>query len=254
MNVSLKDRVYEHVRSKIVHGKLAPGERLSHRALAKEIGVSYTPVREAINQLANEGLVECHPRRGTFVAVLGQDDLAHMYDLRTALETHAVEKLSGKISPEALREVRELNAQLRTIVEEVRQTEGKLWASKEARVWLRCDKAIHLTLLCEAGNPRAVKTLQNMHLPHVTGQLDQMPPLEGLEFAVDSHDAIFDSLEQGQAESARRLMAQHIQHAYLSVVRALEDGHWGKVKDWEGDERELPESLARRIKMLEMGF
>ena len=58
----------------------------------------------------------------------------------------------------------------------------------------------------------------------------------------------------GEGEQARRLMAQHIEHGYLSVVRALEDGHWGKVKNWEGDERELPDSLYRRIRMLEMGF
>lgn len=254
MPVSLKDRVYTHVRSRIVHGKLVPGDRLSHRALAKEIGVSYTPVREALSQLANEGLVECHPRRGTFVSILGREDLAHMYDLRAAIEMHAMEKLAGRISDEALREVRGLNGQLRAIIEEVRQTDGQLWVAKEGRVWLRCDKAIHLTFLCEAGNPRAVKTIQDTHLPHVTGQLDQMPSIEGLEYAADSHDAICDALERGEAQSARRLMDQHIQHGYLNLMKALEDGHWGKIKDWGNDDKELPEALSRRIRMLEMGF
>jgi len=254
MTVSLKDRVYAHVRSRIVHGTLVPGDRLSHRALAKEVGVSYTPVREAISQLVNEGLVECHPRRGTFVSVLGREELAHMYDLRTAIETYAMEKLAGKIGKEALHEVRAINRQLQEIVEEVKRTDGRLWVSQEARVWMRCDRAIHLTLLCEAGNPRAVKTIQDMHLPHVTGQSDQMPPLEGLEFAVRSHEALFTALEQGKAEEARKLVARHIEHGYQSTIKALEDGHFGKIKDWEGAEKELPAETARRIRMLEMGF
>ncbi|MBN1912222.1 MAG: GntR family transcriptional regulator [Pirellulales bacterium] len=254
MHVSLKDRVYDHIRGRIVHGSLVPGERLSHRDLAKEIGVSYTPVREAIGQLVSEGLVECHPRRGTFVALLGREELAHMYDLRAAIETHAMEKLAGRISEEALREVRAINQQLKGILEEVGKTDGRLWVLQEARVWMRCDRAIHLTLLCEAGNPRAVKTIQTMHLPHVTGQSDQMPPLEGLNFAVTSHEALFVALEQGKADEARSLMAQHIQHGYESTIKALEDGHFGKIKDWEGAEKELPAETARRIRMLEMGF
>ncbi|MBN1589054.1 MAG: GntR family transcriptional regulator [Pirellulales bacterium] len=254
MNISLKDRVYRHVRSKIVHGTLAPGDRLSHRALAKEVGVSYTPVREAISLLASEGLVECHARRGTFVSVLGRKDIADMFDLRAAIETYAMEKLAGNISAEALGEVRAINQQLRDIFEEVKQTDGSLWVSQEARIWMRSDLAIHLTLLCAAGNPRPVKTIQDMHLPHVAGQSDQAPSLEGLEFAITSHEALFQALEQGEGERARKLVARHIEHGYTSTIKALEAGHFGKIKDWEGPERELPATLARRIRMLEMGF
>lgn len=254
MTVSLKHRVYAHIRSKIVRGTLSPGDRLSHRQLAKEVGVSYTPVREAIGQLVSEGLVECHPRRGTFVSLPSRDDLGHMFDLRAAIETHAVGKLAGRISQEAVREVRAINQQLRDIVEEVKRIGGKLWVSQQARVWMRCDLAIHLTLLCEAGNPRMVKTIRDMHLPNVVGQSDQMPPLDGLEFAVNSHEAIFSALEQGKAEEAGRLIAEHIEHGHQSTIRALEHNHFGRIKDWEGPEKELPSQTARRVRMIEMGF
>jgi len=247
MSVSLKDRVYRHVRSRIVEGILPAGSSISYRKLAKEVGVSCMPVREAIRELVAEGLVESHSRRGTFVSTPSHKDLAEAYDLRVAIEKHAAAKLAGRMSPVDLREVRKQNERLREIVEEVRATKGLLWVSKEARTWLKCDKAIHLTLLCAAGNERALRTVQNMHLPHVTGQLDLMPTIEGLEYAVDSHEKLFKAIEEGDGQQASEIVAQHIQHAYEHTMKALAEGHWGEIKGWDDHENKLPESVAKRI-------
>src|SRR6266704_2236481 len=95
------DAVYEALRQAIVSSLMKPGERLKVDELAQKLGVSLTPVRSAIQQLANEGLVEIRPRSGTFVASLSPRDVEETFEIRCALECLAGEKASGNIAPQA---------------------------------------------------------------------------------------------------------------------------------------------------------
>ena len=75
MTATLKQRAYNHIRRQVMTGRLSPGARLCNRGLAKEIGVSLIPVREAISQLVSEGLAEHRPRLGAFVVRVGREEL-----------------------------------------------------------------------------------------------------------------------------------------------------------------------------------
>jgi len=90
-NVDLRQIVYEKIKEAIVDGIIPPGERLSEVELADRIAVSRTPVREAIRQLAQTGLITLVPRRGAFVTLPTVKDASDLYDLRTALEVMAIE-------------------------------------------------------------------------------------------------------------------------------------------------------------------
>jgi DNA-binding GntR family transcriptional regulator len=90
-NVDLRQIVYEKIKEAIVEGHIPPGERLSEVELADRIAVSRTPVREAIRQLAQTGLITLVPRRGAFVTLPTAKDASDLYDLRTALEVMAIE-------------------------------------------------------------------------------------------------------------------------------------------------------------------
>ncbi|NLE39075.1 MAG: GntR family transcriptional regulator [Pirellulaceae bacterium] len=253
MKISLKKQAYSHIRSRIIHGSLVPGDRISHRDLAKDIGVSYTPIREAINQLVEEGLVECHARRGTFISSPRPEDVLEIADIRAGIERQLMEKLAGHVSSGALAEVRELNAQLRRIIADFEQTGGRLWVVEQARQWLFTNMGIHLTLLSEAGNRRAIKTIIELQLVTCgSGYLDQAPTLEGLLFAVDTHEKLFDALERGDAVAAGTVIKEHVEHDLLDAAKAARNGHFGKVRGWQSPKEGLAPSVIRRMKELEV--
>src|SRR5690554_6680547 len=107
-NMTQKQRAYDFIREKLIAGELHPGTRLSDVALSKEIGVSRTPVREAINQLASEDLVELVPHNGAFVKVPDEQELVELYDVRQLLETYAVTRAAAQINPGNLRKLEEM--------------------------------------------------------------------------------------------------------------------------------------------------
>ena len=144
MKPSLKKNVYHHIRSKLLSRELPPGAVISHRKLAKEIGVSFTPVREAIGQLTNEGLLECHPNRGTYVSELSRQDLAELYDIREAQECHAVGKAAGRLAEADLSEMDRLTDEMAAVTVEVRRSGSPHWDIELADRWMIADAAFQL--------------------------------------------------------------------------------------------------------------
>jgi DNA-binding GntR family transcriptional regulator len=249
---STKNRVYAYVCSKIACGSLNPGDRLSHRALAMEIGVGYTPVREAIVQLAREGLVECHPRRGTFVSAISQKGLNDLFDLRLAIEMHAAARISGRARPSVLAKVRDLNQKLQQVVDELQHTGGRLWVSREAGLWLDVDKAIHTAILDETGNARAARTIQDVHRPCLNNMRYHVPTPASLQFSVDSHEGVFAAIERGESDRARDLTAKHIEHELAICAGAFGKAAWSKIDGHRADPLELPDLAPETVRSLEM--
>src|SRR6266699_5612982 len=116
------DAVYQALRQAIVTSLMKPGERLNVDELAAKLGVSLTPVRSAIQQLATEGLVEIRPRSGTFVASLSPQDVEETFEIRCALECLAAEKAAANIGP---RELKRLNELLRSLRKPIRSDEDR---------------------------------------------------------------------------------------------------------------------------------
>src|SRR4051794_3021757 len=102
------DAVYQALRERILSHSFKPGERLHVDVLSQKLGVSLTPVRNAIQQLSTEGLVEIHPRSGTFVANLSAQDIEETFEIRCALECLAAEKSVLFIEPPELARMRQL--------------------------------------------------------------------------------------------------------------------------------------------------
>jgi DNA-binding GntR family transcriptional regulator len=101
-------RVHEVLRTAILDGQLAPGERLRAEALAGRFGTSRTPVREALLMLEREGLVDVQPNRGAIVRSFDPEDLLDLYDVRALIEPHAAARAATRIAPAALARLREL--------------------------------------------------------------------------------------------------------------------------------------------------
>ena len=208
---SLRSRAYEHIHRKILAGELAPGHQVSEASLAKEIGISRTPVREAINQLQSEGLVLQVPRYGTVVRRPERQDIEELYELREGLESFAAGLAARRVTPTDLAALDRFLGEMRRIAAELRRSGKKALEGALLRRFLAADLGFHLALLRAAGNRRILKVLSDSHmLSRIFGtpRLDHDEAL--LRRAEQFHGRILAAARKGNAEGARRIMAEHI--------------------------------------------
>src|SRR5262249_25046817 len=99
---ALRNDVYDALRQAVVSGALSPGQRVNEAEIARQMQISRAPIREAIRQLEQEGLLESVTRRGTFVVALSRDDIEEVYTLRADLEARAIRRAIGRLSPDDL--------------------------------------------------------------------------------------------------------------------------------------------------------
>ena len=199
--VSLRERVAESLRAALVSGRMVPGTTYSIPALAEQFGVSATPVREAMLDLVNEGIVAPVPNKGFRVVELTDEELDQVTELRRLLEVPTVRDLAGAIGTKAIKQLRGLAAAVHDAAQR-----GDVVAYVES------DRELHLALLAEAGNPRLVE---------IVGRLRDQSRLYGLEqlaadgVLVDSaaeHMRLIDALESGDRRAAEKVMAHHLDH------------------------------------------
>jgi DNA-binding GntR family transcriptional regulator len=105
--VPVRERAYNDLKSDLLSGRFAPGERLTEEHLAKSLGVSRTPVREALHKLESEGLVKPLESRGFYVALDSREELEDLFDIRAALEGYAIRLICERISEETIRQLNE---------------------------------------------------------------------------------------------------------------------------------------------------
>lgn len=251
MTVSQRDRAYQYIRAKLVSGRLPPGSRLSHRALAKEIGMSFIPVREAVSQLVSEGLVAHEPKLGTFVMEISRQELAELYDLREALERHAVLKAAERISEVELAEMRKYNDELGVILKEIRRTSRDGWDAKRNDRWMMSDAGFHMTLLRAAGNRRAIKTVSDLRvMTHVFGHRDEQRQFEDLERIHKEHQLLIDALRCRDAEKATKVLVQHLRQGCEIAMRNYDRWRLQEMAN-ESPSLTYPDTLRERIHEIE---
>ncbi len=211
MTATLKQRAYNHIRGQLIAGRLSPGARLCNRTLAKEIGVSLIPVREAISQLVSEGLAEHRPKMGAFVLDVGREELEELYDLREALECHAAAKAVGRLTQAELAEMDDCNAELAGIRRELLQGDGRHWTVEQIDRWMMADAGLHMTLLRAAGNRRSLKTVSDLRLmTHIFGRRWEIRPVDDLDEICRQHEQIVAALRRGDAAGAADVMREHL--------------------------------------------
>ena len=198
---SLRQQVAKALRAAMISGQLQPGVVYSAPALAATFGVSATPVREAMLDLAKEGLVEAVRNKGFRVTELSEQDLDELTELRMLIEVPSTAALAGRLDAAALAELRELASAI-----EAGAATGNLIG------YLEADREFHLTLLGHGGN---------RHLVELVGELRSRARLYGLGRLAGSgvlvesareHAALLDLIERGDTAATETLIRQHIRH------------------------------------------
>ena len=218
----LTQTVYALLRAKIGSLDFVSGERLRLDVLADQLGVSRTPVREALNQLALEGLIEIRPRRGTFVARVDQRSVAELYELRLMIDTHVGRQVARNIRPAQVRRLRQLFAAIEA------QVSGDAYHDYGA--YLAADRAFHSAIVALAGNQRLISLYEEINLPLWLVRAQQDAGLERDHDAAASlagHREILEALVHKDADRAARAVADHIQFARVRLDSWLGSGPAG---------------------------
>jgi len=235
-------RAYDYLKRKLRSGDLQPGMRLVNRALAQEIGVSYTPVREAINRLTSEGFLEHIPGIGVYVRIPDPRDIQELMGIREALETYAITEAVRYITDEQI-------AVLQSFCDEwlqvMRANRTFQFTEEQIRLWLSLDQSFHQTLIASANNHLLTKFIRDQRLlERIFGTL-QMEGRPGAKSVHDfnpvswpriwrQHAALVRALRRRDVESARHWITVQVRDtakqfaAYFEYRRQIESGGTGR--------------------------
>lgn len=221
--------VIDYIRSKILLGEYGPDGRLVEEQIAGELGVSRTPVRQALTTIEAEGLVEIFPNRGAIVASFSPDEVWKVYDLRAVLEGLAARRAAENVGEADLDKLRELTAEMESVDQELRGVKappGRLAdeAHKELiRRLVNANQDFHHTIMVASGNRRLEKLVRRtVQLPMVLKAFSWYMPAER---AVTNHQhrKIVRVIENGDAVRAQLVMTEHIYEGRDVILRALDE-------------------------------
>ncbi len=207
------DAVYEALRQAIVSSLMKPGERLNVEDLAQKLGVSLTPVRGAIQQLATEGLVEIRPRSGTFVANLTEQDVEETFKIRCALECLAAEEGISNISPKDVDRLREL---LQLLQKPVKTEEDQAVHEKN-------NSDLHQIIMRSSNNRRLMELYEGLqaHIKIARIHGAESNWATRLQEEHVEHEAIVAAIERRDAKELCAALRKHIYRAKDALVATL---------------------------------
>lgn len=207
----LADSAYTQLRSQILSGRLVHGERLAEEELAETLGISRTPVREALRRLASEGLVEVAPNRGASVAQWDSADLREIFDLRSILETHATELAAAFAEESVIKALSEA-------CDEMDDVYARMRGSRSLPQLAEINRRFHTTILDAAKSPRLASMVESLtHVPVVMQTFSKYSHT-ALERSLRHHREIVDAMKAQDPTWAGSVMRAHILAARDEVL------------------------------------
>ncbi len=207
----LREVVCESLREAIRRGILKPGERIMEIQLAEELGVSRTPVREAIRKLELEGYVVMMPRRGTYVANMSIRDINEIFEIRTALESLSNGLAAEHITDEELEHLQRLLVIIGGYIKE-----GNMEKIVET------DIEFHDLMYHAARNQRLVGIISNLRDQLTRFRTLSMSHPGRLEATLEEHKAIVEAIANGDRRSASKAAERHMENSEKTLLQAME--------------------------------
>ena len=207
----LRETVCEALRDAIRRGILEPGERLMEVQLAEELGISRTPVREAIRKLEQEGYVIMMPRRGTYVSSVSVKDVKEIFEIRSALETLAAELATMRIEPDELDKLRALLTKI----------EGHIELKEGMDKIVKTDVEFHGLLYQVSRNERLVAIISNLMEQLARFRTLSMSYPGRLKETLEEHRAMVEAIAAGDVDAARDAAERHMEQAEATLLKAM---------------------------------
>ena len=206
----LRDVVFRTLRQAILTGEMKPGERLLEINLANKLGVSRTPIREAIRMLELEGLVIMVPRRGAQVAQITEKSMSDVLEVRCALDELAVELACERISEEEKRELEDACGEFE-----------KATVTKQVHVIAKADVEFHDIIFKAAGNPRLTQMINNLAEQMYRYRFEYIKDETQHQMLIEEHRRICESISNRDVAAAKEAIRVHIENQEKSIIRQI---------------------------------
>lgn len=206
----LREVVFNTLREEILKGELEPGERLMEIQIADRLGVSRTPVREAIRKLELEGLAIMLPRRGAIVASITVSDLEDVLEVRRVLEGLTVDLACKKITEEEL-------DQLKKCLDEFKRVVG----GKDLTLITEKDVAFHDVINNASRNRRLIQILNNLREQIYRYRLEYIKDADKRMLLVEEHKMIYEAIRNRDSSAAKKAIKKHISNQKKTIIENL---------------------------------
>ena len=210
----LRDVVFNTLRQAILRGELKPGERLMEIQLANKLGVSRTPIREAIRKLELEGLVLMIPRKGAEVAEITEKSLRDVLEVRRALEELAVQLVCEKITEEEIEELKAAAREFENVLKD-----GDITKIAEA------DVRFHDVIYMATDNQKLIQLLNNLREQMYRFRVEYLKREEVRPQLLAEHEEIIATIERREKDTATKVVCEHIDNQVEAVIDIIRTKH-----------------------------
>lgn len=213
-HTALSDKVYEVLKKKILERELKPGEKVQVDEVASQLGVSRTPVKDALNRLALEGLIDKVARRGTFVSTMSAQDVDELFDLRLLMESYAAEKVLEKGKADLfLSEMKKCMVN----IDRIAQSDDP-----DYDAYLTWNRDLHWVLIRLADNNRLLQMYESLNIPIQVARVHYLHSVESVTHTQREHQAIYQAFENRDLEQIKQAIAAHINSVRDAVLMSIE--------------------------------
>jgi DNA-binding GntR family transcriptional regulator len=210
-NIKIREKVHDYLKSSVLSGRFRPGKRLTEEHLAEEMGVSRTPIREALHKLETEGLIKPLETRGFIVSADSTEELEELFDIRASLEGYALRLISEFISEETLKRMDKL----------ILKAEHALKRKKIEEIF-KWNTQFHDTLHdLIAHKPRMYSMITNVRKYVLRYRKDTLHYLDGAKRTIDGHKKIMLALRLRDPDLCERTMREHIKEAKEDALKVV---------------------------------
>lgn len=206
----LRDVVFNTLRQAILRGEMEPGERLMEIQLAQKLGVSRTPIREAIRKLELEGLVIMIPRKGAEVAHITEKDMKDVLEVRSTLEELVVELAIKNVTDEKIEELKCANKVFESAI-----------VSKDAVNSVEADVKFHDILYSMTNNARLIQIINNLREQMYRYRLEYVKDARTHSIIISEHNDIIKQIRDKNVPVAKTVIHQHISNQEKGISRLL---------------------------------
>ena len=206
----LRDVVFNTLRQAILRGEMEPGERLMEIQLADKLGVSRTPIREAIRKLELEGLVIMIPRKGAEVAHITEKDMRDVLEVRAALEELAATLACRNVTPERIEELKMANKRFEAAI-----------ISKDVVAIVDADVNFHDIIYAMTDNQRLIQIINNLREQMYRYRFEYIKDANMREDLRREHREITDAIIKGECERAKAAISIHIDNQEENILKNL---------------------------------
>lgn len=211
----MRELAYQHIQKKIATRALKAGAPVSELAVAREVGVSRTPTREALRQLVAEGVLQEVPGRGVVVVKLDVRDIDEIYGIREALEVQAATKLAkDRVAGQALENLRKVAAEIAALADELKKSGAERLNAKQMTRFEAADIGFHAYMLQMSGNRRSQAIVSGLRALVRTVAMRRLGHAEeDLRRIHKDHADIVEAIADGNAKRTADVLSSHIQNS-----------------------------------------